>query len=168
MGMIHCEYARLAAEDFDKARTDPTWALEHIDELAGEWVQMDLPAQEARYFSIGTVWGPLHNVLRVHGGMPVDPVQGGAALGSAAGITPVRYLGPDDVEKAAAFLVGTSFDALAPLADAAQVCDEDVCPDPGEHAAETDAERLAEAYGELTAFYGAAAEAGDAVVLMLN
>ena len=88
MGMIHCEYARLAAEDFDKARTDPTWALEHIDELAGEWVQMDLPAQEARYFSIGTVWGPLHNVPRTHGGMPVDPVQGGAELGSADGITP--------------------------------------------------------------------------------
>jgi hypothetical protein len=164
--MIHCEYARLAAADFDKARTDPTWALEHIDELAGEWVQMDLPAQEARYFSIGAVWGPLHTVLLVHGGMPVDPVQGGAELGSTDGITPVRYLGPEDVEKAAAFLGGTSFDALAPLA--AHVCDEDVCPDPAEHAAETDAERLGRAYGELTAFYGAAAQAGDAVVLMLN
>ncbi|MDR7381619.1 DUF1877 family protein [Promicromonospora iranensis] len=168
MGMIHCEYARLAADDFDKARTDPTWALEHIDELAGEWVQMDLPAQEARYFSIGTVWGPLHNVLRTHGEMPVDPVQGGAALGSAKGITPVRYLGPEDVEKAAAFLVGTSFDTLAPLADTTRVCDEEVCPDPSEHATETDAERLGQAYGELAAFYGAAAEAGDAVVLMLN
>ena len=168
MGMIHCEYARLAADDFDKARTDLTWALEHIDELAGEWVQMDLPAQEARYFSIGTVWGPLHTALLVHGKMPVDPVQGGDALGSTNGITPVRYLGPADVEKAAAFLGGTSFDALAPLADAAHVCDEDVCPNPDEHIGELDAERLADAYGELTAFYGAAAKAGDAVVLMLN
>lgn len=168
MGMIHCEYARLAADDFDKARTDLTWALEHIDELAGEWVQMDLPAQEARYFSIGTVWGPLHTALLAHGGMPVDPVQGGAELASTDGITPVRYLGPEDVEKAAAFLVGTSFATLAPLAVAAHVCDEDVCPDPGEHATETDPERLGAAYGELTAFYGAAAEAGDAVVLMLN
>lgn len=168
MGMIHCEYARLAADDFDKARTDLTWALEHIDELAGEWAQMDLPAQEARYFSIGTVWGPLHTALQGHGGMTVDPVQGGAELGSTGSITPARYLGPEDVEKAAAFLVGTSFDTLAPLADAAHVCDEDVCPDPDEHAAETDAELLAQAYGELTEFYGAAAKAGDAVVLMLN
>lgn len=168
MGMIHCEYARLAADDFDKARTDLNWALEHIDELAGEWTQVDLPAKEARYFSIGTVWGPLHTVLRVHGGMPVDPVHGGAALASTGGITPARYLGPEDVEKAAAFLVGTSFDTLAPLAVADHVCDEDVCPDPAEHAAETDAVLLAEAYGELAAFYGAAAEAGDAVVLMLN
>lgn len=168
MGMIHCEYARLAADDFDKARTDLTWALEHIDELAGEWVQMDLPAQEARYFSIGTVWGPLHTALLVHGQMPVDPVQGGAALGATDGIKPVRYLGPEDVEKAAAFLGGTSFAALAPLADAAHVCDEEICPDPDEHLAEIDATRLAEAYGELAAFYGAAAKAGDAVVLMLN
>lgn len=168
MGMIHCEYARLGADDIDKARTDPTWALEHIDELAGEWAQLDLPAREARYFSIGTVWGPLHTVLRVHGGMTVDPVQGGAALGSGDRVTPVRYLGPEEVARAAAFLVGTSFDALAPLADTAHLCDEEVCPDPGEHAAETDAARLAEAYGGLTAFYGAAAEAGDAVVLMLN
>ena len=166
--MIHCEYARLAADDFDKARTDLTWALEHIDELAGEWVQMDLPAQEARYFSIGTVWGPLHTALRGHGGMLVDPVQGGAELAATGSITPARYLGPEDVEKAAAFLVGTSFDVLAPLADVAHVCDEDVCPDPGEHAAETDAELLAQAYDELTEFYGAAAKAGDAVVLMLN
>jgi len=165
---IHCEYARLAADDFDKARTDLTWALAHIDELAGEWVQMDLPAKEARYFSIGTVWGPLHTVLLVHGGMPVDPVQGGAELAPTGGIKPARYLGPEEVEIAAAFLVGTSFETLAPLADAAHVCDEDVCPDPAEHAAETDPKALAEAYSELTAFYGAAAEAGDAVVLMLN
>lgn len=168
MGMIHCEYARLAADDFDKARTDLTWALEHIDELAGEWVQMDLPAKEARYFSIGTLWGPLHTVLRAHGEMPVDPVQGGSELGPADGITPVRYLGPAEVVKAAAFLTGTSFDTLAAHADAAEVCDEEVCPAPGEHAAEADPERLAQAYGELAAFYGAAAEAGDAVVLMLN
>ncbi|HEV6954755.1 MAG TPA: DUF1877 family protein [Promicromonospora sp.] len=168
MGMIHCEYARLGADDIEKARADLSWALEHIDELADEWVQKDLPAQEAKYFSIGTVWGPLHTVLRVHGGMPVDPVQGGAELGPAEGITPVRYLSPQDVARAAEFLVGTSFDTLAPLADARHVCDEDVCPDPGEHAVETDAERLSEAYGELAAFYGAAAQAGDAVVLMLN
>jgi hypothetical protein len=111
---------------------------------------------------------PLHTVLRAHGEMPVDPVQGGAELVPADGITPVRYLGPKDVERAAAFLVGTSFDALAPLADPAHVCGEDVCPAPAEHAAETDAELLGKAYGELAAFYGAAARAGDAVVLMLN
>lgn len=161
---VHCEYARLGADDVAKA-ADDDWAASHVEALADDWVQREVPPAEARYFTIGLAWGGLHGLLREHGGLAVDVVQGGEPLGVAGAIGKARLLASGDVATAAAFLTGTSFDELAPLYDAA-VCEE--CPDPTEHPLEERLDTLAGAYDDLGRFFTAAADAGDAVVLMLN
>ncbi|WP_164545262.1 DUF1877 family protein [Antribacter gilvus] len=165
---IHCEYARFASGELDKARSDREWAETRLDALADEWVEYDLPPEDARYFSLGRAWGPLHGLLLAQPGMPVDVVQGGTPLGLDGGIGPVRYLAPQDVLSAAVFLGATPFTVLAAQYDVAQTCDGEPCADPDEHLPEEGLPLLGERYAELRRFYAAAAAAGDAVVLMLN
>ena len=164
---IHCEYARLAAADLDRAKSDAAWAAERLDALAEEWVELDLEPEEARYFSVGRAWGPLHALLRVHG-PAVDVVHGGTPLALDAGLGPVRSLAPDQVRRAAEFLSATPFAALAEEYDMTQLCEGEGCPDPAEHLDEERPQVLGERYDELRRFCSAAAAAGDGVVLMLN
>ncbi|GAB3173426.1 YfbM family protein [Myceligenerans halotolerans] len=162
---VHCEYARLGADDAVRAADDDDWAASHVEALADDWVERDVPPGEAQYFTIGLAWGGLHGLLREHGGLAVDVVQGGEALGVPGAIGHARLLPSADVATAAAFLTGTPFEELAPLYDAA-VCDG--CPDPTEHPPEERLDTLADAYEELGRFLTGAADAGDSVVLMLN
>lgn len=164
---IHCEYARLAAADMDRAQSDAAWAAERLDALAEEWVELDLEPEEARYFSVGRAWGPLDALLRARE-PAVDVVHGGTPLGIDGGLGPVRSLTPDEVRYAAAFLSATPFAALADGYDVTRLCDGDGCPDPAEHLAEERPQVLGERYDELRRFCSAAAAAGDGVVLMLN
>ncbi|PRZ05179.1 uncharacterized protein DUF1877 [Isoptericola sp. CG 20/1183] len=164
---IHCEYARLAAADLDRARSDAAWAAEHLDALAEEWVELDLEPERARYFSVGRAWGPLHALLRERE-PAVDVVHGGTPLGLDGGLGPVRSLAPDEVRRAADFLSSTPFARLADGYDMTQLCDSEGCPDPAEHLAEERPQVLGERYDELRRFCTAAAEAGDGVLLMLN
>lgn len=164
---IHCEYARLAAADLDRARSDAAWAAERLDTLAEEWVELDLAPEDARYFSVGRAWGPLHALLRER--QPaVDVVRGGTPLGLDGGWGPVRSLTPDEVRHAAEFLGATPFATLADGYDVTQLCDSESCPDPTEHLDEERPQVLGERYDELRRFCAAAAAAGDGVVLMLN
>ncbi|WP_407317214.1 DUF1877 family protein [Isoptericola halotolerans] len=164
---IHCEYARLAAADLDRARADAAWAAERLDALADEWVELDLEPEEARYFSVGRAWGPLHALLQER--QPtVDVVHGGTPLGIAGVLGPVRSLSPDEVRRAAQFLSSTPFRALADGYDMTQLCDGEGCPDPAEHLDEERPQVLGVRYDELRRFCTAAAAAGDGVVLMLN
>jgi hypothetical protein len=144
---------------------DDDWAASHVEALADDWVERDVPPGEAHYFTIGLTWGGLHGLLREHGGLDVDVVQGGKPLGVPGAIGTARLLPSDDVATAAAFLAATPFEELAPLY-AAAVCEG--CPDPSEHPPEEQLDTLAGAYEDLGKFFGAAADSGDAVVLMLN
>ncbi|MBL0886936.1 DUF1877 family protein [Myceligenerans indicum] len=162
---VHCEYARLGVDDAARATGDDGWAASHVQALADDWAERELPPAEAPYFTIGLTWGGLHGLLREHGGLAVDVVQGGEPLGVPGAIGTARLLPSDDVATAAAFLTGTPFHELAPLY-AAAVCDG--CPDPTEHPPEERLDALADAYEGLGRFFTAAADAGDAVVLMLN
>lgn len=162
---VHCEYARLGADAAAKAADDQQWAATHVESLADEWAERETPPGQARYFTIGPAWGGLHGLLREHGGLGVDVVQGGEPLGLPGAIGTARLLGAEDVAAAARFLTGTAFDELAAHYDVA-VCE--ACPDPAEHPPEERLETLENAYAGLGAFFTAAAESGDAVVLMLN
>lgn len=168
MGMIHCEYARLDAAELARAVAEPAWAERRLDALATEWTEFDLPPHEARYLSIGTTWGVLHGLLRADVALPVDVIQGGAALELPVEprFGPARYLEPAEVRRAADVLGATPFEEIAGRYDVAIVCDDDVCPEPSEHA-EDEPDRLRVPYEELTAFFAASAEAGDGVVVLL-
>ncbi|GAA1876236.1 DUF1877 family protein [Myceligenerans crystallogenes] len=162
---VQCEYARLGAADTDRAATDRDWVAARVEALADEWVERDVPPGEARYFTIGLAWGGLHGLLREHGGLGIDVVQGGEPLDVPGAFGTARLLPAGDVAAAADFLTATPFDDLAPHYDVA-VCEG--CPAPAEHPQEERLETLATAYADLAQFFGAAAGAGDAVVLMLN
>jgi hypothetical protein len=164
---IHCEYARLAAADLDRARSDAAWAAERLDVLADEWVELDLEPEDARYFSVGRAWGPLHALLRERG-PAVDVVHGGTPLGLDGGLGPVRSLTPAEVRTVADLLNSTPFAVLAGTYDMAELCDGESCPDPSEHLDEESPQVLGERYEELRRFCTAAADAGDGVLLMLN
>lgn len=164
-GGVHCEYARLGADAAARAADDHAWAASHVEQLADEWAERDVPPAEARYFTIGLTWGGLHGLLREHGGLEVDVVQGGAPLDVPGAIGTARLLPSGDVAAAAGFFSGTPFAELAPYYDVA-VCDG--CPDPAEHPVEERLETLESAYANLGRFFTAAADDGDAVVLMLN
>jgi hypothetical protein len=164
---IHCEYARLGAADLDRARSDANWAAERLDALAEEWVELDLEPEDARYFSVGRAWGPLHALLR-ECEPAVDVVHGGTPLGLDGGLGPVRSLTPQEVRTVAELLNATPFASLARTYDMAELCDGGDCPDPSEHLDEERPQVLGERYEELRRFCTAAAAAGDGVVLMLN
>ncbi|GAB4084859.1 YfbM family protein [Myceligenerans cantabricum] len=162
---VHCEYARLGADDAARASGDDEWVAARVEALADEWVERDVPPTEAQYFTIGLAWGGLHGLLREHGGLGIDVVQGGEPLGLPGAIGTARLLPSDAVAVAAGFFTGTPFDELATHYDVA-VCEG--CPDPTEHPPEERIDVLAGVYDELGQFFTAAADAGDAVVLMLN
>ena len=168
MGMIHCEYARLEAADLARAVAEPAWAERRLDALATEWTELDLPPDEARYLSIGTAWGALYGLLRASADLPVDVIRGGGALELPVEprFGPARYLEPVEVRRAADALRATPFDQIAGHYDIAIVCDDDVCPEPAEHADDEPA-RLRAPYEELTVFFAASADVGDGVVVLL-
>ncbi|WP_344008165.1 DUF1877 family protein, partial [Isoptericola halotolerans] len=151
----HCEYARLAAADLDRARADAAWAAELLDSLAEEWVELDLEPEDARYFSVGRAWGPLHALLgELAPG--VDVVHGGTPLGLDGGLGPVRALTPSQVRRAAEVLASASFATLAGRDDATRFCDGEDWPDHAEHPDEERLQVLGERYEELRRFCTAA------------
>ncbi|GAA4078692.1 YfbM family protein [Actinomadura miaoliensis] len=169
---LHRQYARLSPAALQRSRSDPAWAQKRLDDLADAWAYEEpLPPEEAPYFSIEKSWDKLHYLLRAHGGMTIDVIHGGAELplDDETDFGPARYLTPSEVAEAGAFLAATPFDDLARHYDLPAMLAAEIYLVPAAEAdVPFDLDALRCRYDELTRFFGAAAKAGDAVVLMLT
>jgi len=177
MSMIG-EYARLTPSELKRAIDDPEWVLNHLEDLqdtldeaeicADEWDGSDEPPGRARFYSTRKTWNLLAFLLE-RASFPVSVVYGEHVLDPEQdwGYGPASYLTPDRVKYAANALDATPYSQLAQGVTRADLNQAGVYPapwdsdDPGVGWGE-------EYYERLTAFFGAAADAGDAVLCWID
>jgi hypothetical protein len=161
------EYARLTAEELDRALSDPDWAYDHVqDMIEDEAAELgDVP----RCTDIDKAWDGIRFLFDRAGVADVDVVAGGTLMkGEDWGYGPARYLVPDEVDRAARRLRTTPFEHLAAHYDATRMREQEVYP----HAIWDDdrdtLDYLKDHYEILVEFFDAAAESGDAMIIWLD
>ena len=170
------EYARLTPSELSRAIDDPEWVMDHIGHLqdtldeaeiyADDWDGSDDPPGRARFYSTGKVWNLLAHLLE-RASFPVSVVYGEHVLDPEQdwGYGPASYLTPDRVKYAANALDATPYSQLSQGVTPADLSAADVYPMIWD---EIGAEWGLEYYETLTAFFGAAADSGDAVLCWLS
>jgi hypothetical protein len=175
MSMIG-EYARLTPAELRQAIDDPEWALDHVEriqDLLDEadldedgWDGSDDPPGRSRLYSTQKAWNLLAYLFQ-RASFPVNVIYGEHVLDVDQdwGYGPATYLTPDRVRYAANALDATSYSQLAQGVTAAELNAAEIYPmpweaDPGDYGREH--------YETLTAFFGAAADAGDAILCWLD
>jgi len=176
MSMIG-EYARLTPAELQRAISDPEWVMDYLDELKDaldeaevhedEWDGSDDPPGRAKLYSTYKTWNLLAYLLD-RASFPVNVIYGERVLNSEQdwGYGAASYLTPDRVKYAANALDATPYSQLAQGVTPADLNGAGIYPIPWE--AEDSAEWGREHYERLTAFFGAAADAGDAVLCWLD
>lgn len=165
MGMIGA-YARMTPVELNQALHDPQWAAEHLMELA----ESTYPAQDSvdtdRYVDIDKAWNGIWFLLNA-AKAPIDIMAGGAPVSDEdLGYGPARYLTSGEVELAASYMQAMPWEQLAGYFDPAQMTADGIYP----AIWDTDdaLDYLRSHYAVVVRFFGAAAAAGDAVILWLT
>ena len=163
MGM-RIAYRRIPAARLGEILDDPT--------IAGELVFAEdddlLDADDPEVIDLDKMWHGIHYLL-VEGeddAVAAQAVLGGQDIGDDVGFGPVRYLVPGEVEAVAAHLDGTPFEVLAGRFDPDRMNGLGVYPEIWDEDGVL-GDELAPAYERLVAFYRAAAEAGEVVLVAL-
>jgi Domain of unknown function (DUF1877) len=176
MSMIG-EYARLTPAELQRAISDPEWLMDYIDELKdgldeaelweSDWDGSDDPPGRAKLYSTYKTWNLLAHLLHL-ASFPVNVIHGEHVLDPDQdwGYGPASYLTPDRVKYAANALDATPYSRLAQGVTSADLNAAEIYPMPWE--ADDSAEWGRQYYERLTAFFGAAADAGDAVLCWLD
>jgi len=167
------EYLRFTADELSRALNDPEWARERADVLLGfdseeseESEDDELTRDPSRAMDIHKTWHLLSYLLS-KAGAPIDVALGGTVFAAEDdwGYGPPRYLTPAEVREAAAYLRQTPYPLLGGHFDAEDMTAKGIYPAPWEG---SEAGWAQPWYLELAAFFGAAADAGDAIVLFLD
>ncbi|GHG43846.1 YfbM family protein [Streptomyces hydrogenans] len=158
-------YLRLTPEELARALDDPEWAWGFAEESLDEDGEGAAPAR-ARHFTTGQTWHVLGFLLE-RAAFPVDVVMGEELLtGEPWGYEPPRYLAPDRVRLAADALRRTTYDRLVEGVEPAELTEAEIHPPIWESAASLDWAR--DAFASLREYLGAAASAGQAVVVWID
>ncbi len=168
MSMIG-EYARVTAEELDRALLDPEWAYDHVQDMVEDADEIDEPGVVPRCTDVDTAWDGIRFLLRRAIEEPVDVIAGGGQIGGEDwGYGPARYLVPEEVGRAAHHLRTTPFERLAAHYDAARMRDEEIYPSAIWDDDQGTLDYLQDNYEALVEFFDAAAESGDAIILWLG
>jgi hypothetical protein len=161
------EYARVTPEELDRALRDPQWAYDHVQDLddADELIE---PGDVPRCTDVDKAWDGIRFLLHRAGDPQVDVFGGAQLSGEDWGYGPARYLGPDEVGRAARHLLATPFEQLATHYDAARMRDEKIYPTAIWDENEDTLKYLRIHYEGLVEFFEAAATSGDAMILWLD
>lgn len=171
------QYARLTPADLKHAIDDPEWVQDHVEQLKDaldeaeiyedDWDGSDDPPGRARLYSTSKTWHLLAYLMH-RASFPVNVVYGEHVLDQDQdwGYGPASYLTPDRVRYAANALDAIPYSQLAQGVTAADLTAADIYPLPWDE--ETGVEWGRQYYERLTAFFGAAADAGDAVLCWLD
>lgn len=165
MSMIG-EYARVTAEELDRALLDPDWAYDHVQDMVEDADEVDEPGVVPRCTDVDTAWDGIRFLLQRAVEEPVDVISGGGLIGGEDwGYGPARYLVPEEVGRAARHLRMTPFERLAAHYDAARMRDEGIYPSGIWDDDQGTLDYLQDHYEALVEFFDAAASSGDAVIL---
>jgi hypothetical protein len=176
MSMIG-KYARLTPSELKRAIDDPEWALDLVEQIQDvldeaevgedEWDGSDDPAGRSRLYSTGKAWHLIEHLLH-RAGFPVNVVRGEHVLDPEQdwGYGPASYLSPDRVRYAANALDATPYTQLSQGITIADLNAAEIYPSPWD--ADTSLEWAQDHYRTLTAYFGAAADSGDAILCWLD
>lgn len=176
MSMIG-QYARLTPEELRHAIDDPDWIMDHVDAIQDalddadvwedDWDGSDDPPGRARLYSTQQAWHLLAFLLD-RASFPVNVVHGEHVLDSEQdwGYGPASYLTPDRVRYASNALAALPFSELAQGVTAADLTAAELYPGGWD---ERDVVEWGGGYYErLAAFFGAAADSGDAILVWIS
>lgn len=167
MSMI-TQYVRLRSAELVELERLLTEEPDGAYEFAGDRAEQDGDEDGSAPFGMDTdkAWAGLQFLLS---GLqpPVDMISGGSLMTDDVwGYDSPRLLDIDEVRMAASFLAQTPFDRLSERYDPALLAAEDVYPNIWDE--EWALEYLADTYDRLTAFFAAAADRADCIVVWLG
>ncbi|MEY9872844.1 hypothetical protein ABH931_002321 [Streptacidiphilus sp. MAP12-33] len=162
MSMIG-EYVRLTPAELDRALGDPDWAYGFVQQL------MDAADAGARRLDVDKAWDSLDHLLR-RIGFPVDVVHGEDEIQNAGdwGYGPPSYLTPEQVGVAAEALAALSGEALVAGVAAEELTGDEHYPNLAAQEVPSWLTYVVHHFEALAAFLGAAAHAGDGVLLWVD
>ncbi|MFI8822740.1 YfbM family protein [Streptomyces sp. NPDC053431] len=166
MSMIG-EYFRVTAAELERAIADPNWALDHIAETQDAEADREPSPAEARHFSTYQSWHLLDFLLR-RADFPVDVVHGEEALGEADdwGYGPPRHIPAFRVGVAAEALTRLTYSRLLDGVEPEELTAAEIYPLGWEDRASLEWGR--DWFEDLREYVGAAAAAGDALIVWLD
>ncbi|SDN58454.1 YfbM family protein [Allokutzneria albata] len=160
-------YLRVSQEELERAIDDPSGFRDDAQDLIDEQEEADLPPEQARYLSTHQAWHAIAFLLG-RADFHVDVVHGEGEIAEDEdwGYGPPRYLSAERVEAAAEALAAIDFAELADGVDPSELTEADVHPLTWD---EEDAlEWVGHWFAPLPAFFSAAAEKGDAIILWID
>ena len=160
-------YLRVSQEELERAIDDPSGFHDDAQDLIDEQEEADLPPEQARYLSTHKAWHAIAFLLgRAEFHVDVVHGEGEIAEDEDWGYGPPRYLSAERVEAAAEALAGVDFDELIDGVDPSELTEADVYPLTWDD--EDALEWVGHWFRPLPAFFSAAAENGDAVILWID
>jgi hypothetical protein len=172
------EYLRVTASELRHAIEDPDWALDFADQwrdavdyaadAGDEWDGFDPGEARRRYFTTHKAWDAIGFLLR-RAQFPIDIVLGVHAFtgdDTDWGYGPPRYLTAQEVADATNALAARPFDTLAAGVAPADLAAAKVYPLIWDEPHALDWVR--HWYEPLPAFFAAAADAGDSMLIWLS
>lgn len=160
------EYLRVTPAELARAVKDPDWAFEYVMEIMETDGINDVAPSDARQLTTHKAFDAIAFLLE-RASFPVDIVHGEQAFTSEDwGYGPAKYLDADQVKLAAGALAGLSFEDLIRDVDPAQMTAAEIYPLLWD---EADAlEWVRGWFDPLAPFFGAAAQAGEAMLVWLD
>ncbi|MEW1862018.1 YfbM family protein [Streptomyces sp. NPDC088194] len=160
------EYLRVTPAELARAVTDPDWAFEYAMEIMETDGSSAVAPSDARQLTTHKAFAAIAFLLQ-RASFPVDIVHGEQALTSEDwGYGPARYLDADRVKLAAGALADLSFEDLSRDVDPEQMTAAQIYPllwdEPGA------LEWVRGWFDPLAPFFGAAAQAGEAMLVWLD
>ncbi|MFI5756425.1 YfbM family protein [Streptomyces sp. NPDC051569] len=160
------EYLRVTVAELERAIEDPEWAFEHVEEVMESDGVNDVAPADARQLTTHKAWHAVAFLLE-RAGFPVDIVHGEQAFTDEDwGYGPAKYLDTDQVKLAAQTLARLPFDDLVRDVDPAQLAAAQIYPQHWDEAGAL--EWVRGWFDPLAPFFGAAAQAGEAVLVWLD
>ncbi|MFF4010692.1 DUF1877 family protein [Streptomyces sp. NPDC001717] len=161
------EYLRITPDEWERTLKDPDWAYGLAEEAMDAAEENETTSPDARHFTTGQTWHMLDFLLR-RADFPVDIVMGEEEVPGAGewGYEPPRFLPPARVRSAAEALRRLSYAGLVQDVEPAELARAEIYPSIWDSP-----EALgwaADLFPELTAFFEAAAAAGDGMLLWID
>jgi hypothetical protein len=160
------EYLRVTTAELARAVEDPDWAFEYVEEVMETDGINDVAPSEARQLTTHKAWHAVAFLLE-RTAFPVDIVHGEQTFTSEDwGYGPAKYLDADQVKLAAEALAQLSFDDLIRNVDSGQLTAAQIYPLHWDEA--NPLEWVRGWFDPLAPFFGAAAQAGEAMLVWLD